>query len=45
MISGRYSYKAVRNAACAVWNALLAEPGRLRSLTSFPWLPAAVSTS
>ena len=32
-------YEAVVDAACAAWNALLAEPGRLRSLTSFPWLP------
>jgi len=38
-------YDAVVDAACAAWNALLAEPGRLRSLTSFPWLPSAVSTS
>jgi hypothetical protein len=38
-------YHAVVDAACAAWNALLAEPGRLRSLTSFPWLPSAVSTS
>ena len=29
-------YEAVVDAACAAWNALLAEPGRLRSLTSFP---------
>ena len=35
-------YEAVVDAACAAWNALLAEPGRLRSLTSFPWLPASV---
>ena len=38
-------YEAVVGAACAAWNALLAEPGRLRSLTSFPWLPTSVSTS
>jgi hypothetical protein len=38
-------YAAVVDAACIAWNALLAEPGRLRSLTSFPWLPPAVSTS
>ena len=38
-------YAAVLEAACAAWNALLAEPGRLRSLTSFPWLPASVTTS
>ena len=38
-------YEAVLYAACAAWNALLAEPGRLRSLTSYPWLPASVTTS
>src|SRR3954452_25047388 len=38
-------YDAVLDAACAAWNALRAEPGRLRSLTAFPWLPAAVTTS
>ncbi len=38
-------YAAVLEAACWAWNALLAEPGRLRSLTSFPWLPASVQTS
>src|SRR6185503_2970365 len=38
-------YQAVVDAACAAWNALLAEPGRLRSLTNFPWLPPAVSIS
>src|SRR3954468_17277883 len=38
-------HEAVVDAACAAWNALLAEPGRLRSLTNFPWLPPAVSTS
>ena len=38
-------YEAVVDAACAACNALLAEPGRLRSLTSFPWLPPAVSIS
>ena len=32
-------YEAVVNAACAAWNALRAEPGRLGSLTSYPWLP------
>jgi hypothetical protein len=37
--------EAVVDAACGAWNALLAEAGRLRSLTSFPWLPPAVSTS
>ncbi len=38
-------YDAVLDAACAAWNALRAEPGRLRSLTAFPWLPRAVSNS
>ena len=38
-------HEAVVDAARAAWDALLAEPGRLRSLTSFPWLPSAVSTS
>src|SRR5207248_7947871 len=38
-------YQAVVDAACAAWNALLAEPWRLRSLTGFPWLPPPVSTS
>jgi hypothetical protein len=38
-------YQAVVDAACAACNALLAEPGRLRSLTNFPWLPASVTTS
>ena len=32
--------------ACgAAWNRLLAEPGRLRSLTAFPWLPLCVTSS
>jgi hypothetical protein len=39
------NYRAVLDAACHAWNALRAEPGRLRSLTSFPWLPASVTTS
>ena len=38
-------YEAVVDAACAAWNAPLAEPGRLRSLTNFPWLPASVTNS
>ena len=38
-------YAAVVDAACAAWNALIDEPGRLRSLTSFPWLPASVRNS
>jgi hypothetical protein len=38
-------YEAVRDTACAAWNALLAEPGRLPSLTSSSWLPKSVTTS
>ena len=38
-------YEAVVDAACAAWNALFAEPGRLRSLTSFPRLPASATNS
>jgi hypothetical protein len=38
-------YEAVVDAACAAWNALRAEPGRLQSLTSRPWLPQPVQTS
>ena len=38
-------YAAVLDAVCAAWNALRAETGRIRSLTSFPWLPTSVITS
>jgi DDE superfamily endonuclease len=38
-------YEAVLDAACQAWNAVRTEPGRLRSLTRFPWLPASVVTS
>jgi transposase len=37
-------YEAVLDAACQAWNAVRTEPGRLRSLTRFPWLPASVVT-
>ena len=36
---------AVVDACCAAWNRLLAEPGRIRSLTAFPWLPSCLSSS
>jgi transposase len=36
---------AVVDAASAAWNRLVAEPGRVRSLTRFPWLPPSVTTS
>jgi putative transposase len=31
-------YTALLEAACRAWNALAAEPGRLTSLTSYPYL-------
>jgi transposase len=31
-------YDAVLDAACRAWNALAAEPGRLASLTAYPYL-------
>jgi transposase len=31
-------YAAVLEAACRAWNALAAEPGRLASLTAYPYL-------
>jgi transposase len=31
-------YAAVLDAACRAWNALLSEPGRLASLTAYPYL-------
>ena len=31
-------YEAVLDAACRAWNALAAEPGRLASLTAYPYL-------
>ena len=38
-------YEAVLDAACQAWDAVRTEPGRLRSLTRFPWLPPSVVTS
>lgn len=38
-------YPAVLAAACQAWNAVRAEPDRLRSLAAFSWLPASVVTS
>jgi hypothetical protein len=38
-------HAAVLDAACGAWNGLCAEPGRLRSLTGFPWLPLSVAPS
>ena len=31
-------YDAILDACCNAWNALTAEPGRLKSLTAFPWI-------
>lgn len=39
------SLDAVIDAACDAWSRLVAEPGRVRSLTAFPWLPPSVVTS
>lgn len=36
---------AILDACCAAWDRLVAEPGRLRSLTTFPWLPSSVTVS
>ena len=32
------NYNAVVDACCAAWNALVAEPGRVHSLTAYPYL-------
>ena len=32
-------YEAVVDACCQAWTALTEEPGRIQSLTSYPWLP------
>jgi transposase len=32
-------YDAIVNAACKAWNRLIAEPGRIKSLCSYPWSP------
>ena len=39
------SYDTVLDATCTAWNALLAEPGRLCSLTACSWLPPSVANS
>ena len=33
-------YVAIVDAASSAWNRLLAEPGRIKSLCSYPWIPA-----
>jgi transposase len=32
-------YDAIVEAACAAWNRLAAEAGRIKSLCSYPWIP------
>ena len=36
-------YEAIVDAACEAWNKLKAEPGRIKSLCSYPWLDRIVS--
>jgi putative transposase len=31
------SYEAIVDACCDAWNALIAEPGRIRSIATRPW--------
>jgi transposase len=31
-------YTAILNAACRAWQRMTAEPGRIASLTSYPWI-------
>ena len=33
-------YDAIADAACAAWNRLLAEVGRITTLCSYPWIIA-----
>jgi putative transposase len=33
-------YDAIADAACKAWNRLVAEAGRIKSLCSYPWIPA-----
>ena len=32
-------YDAIVQACCQAWNAMVADPERLRSITSYPWIP------
>ena len=36
-------YDAIVDAACAAWNRLVAEAGRVKSLCSYPWIEAIIS--
>jgi hypothetical protein len=36
-------YRAIVDATCAAWNALLAQAGRLTSLCSYPWIQQVMS--
>jgi len=35
--------EAIIDACCAAWNAITAEPGRLKSLTGYPWIRKVIS--
>lgn len=35
-------YDAIADAACAAWNRLVAEAGRITSLCSYPWIPQVI---
>lgn len=37
-------YGAIEDAICNAWQRLLADTGRLASLTSYPWIVGCVST-
>jgi hypothetical protein len=32
-------YDAIVDAACRAWQRLLREPGRVKSICSYPWIP------
>jgi hypothetical protein len=37
------AYDDIVQACCEAWNRLRAEPGRIRSLAAFPWLPTVIT--
>jgi transposase len=36
-------YDAIIDAACAAWNRLLADTGRIKSLCTYPWIQAIIT--
>ena len=38
-------YDAIVDAACAAWNQLTAEDGRIKSLCSYPWIETLISAT